>query len=229
MTPMRTTEEFKKDAFNINPNFEILSEYKGLRKMITRKCKVCGDVRDVQARMLLCNRGCQACVSLKRGKGLRKTNEQFMEELFKVNPTIEPLSEYTTNENDILCRCKIDNFEWRAKPHSLLENHGCPECYRRVANRRTEKEFLQEMHDRFPTIRVLSKYVRIAVKVDFECNICGYHWRAIPDTLLNNDNPGCPKCAGKAPVSEQEMIERIKVVSPNVEYLSGYKNVLSRA
>lgn len=47
MTPMRTTEDFKKEVFDVNPNFEILSEYNGLRKKITRKCKVCGDVREV--------------------------------------------------------------------------------------------------------------------------------------------------------------------------------------
>lgn len=229
MTPMRTTEDFKKEVFDVNPNFEILSEYNGLRKKITRKCKVCGDVREVQARMLLDNRGCQACVASKRGAKKRKSPIQFSTELFEVNPNIELLSEYTTNNVRVHCRCKLDGHEWNGIPHTLLDGHGCPECYRRIANRRTEDEFLKEMRERFPTIHVLSKYVRVAVKVDFACDVCGYHWTAIPDTILNNKNSGCPKCAGRAHILESEMIERLKTVSPSVEYLSGYKNILSHA
>lgn len=229
MTPMRTTEDFKKEVFDVNPNFEILSEYNGLRKKITRKCKVCGDVREVQARMLLDNRGCQACVASKRGAEKRKSPIQFSTELFEVNPNIELLSEYTTNNARVHCRCKLDGHEWNGIPHTLLDGHGCPECYRRIANRRTEDEFLKEMRERFPTIHVLSKYVRVAVKVDFACDVCGYHWTAIPDTILNNKNSGCPKCAGRAHILESEMIERLRTVSPSVEYLSGYKNILSHA
>ena len=229
MTPMRTTEDFKKEVFDVNPNSEILSEYNGLRKKITRKCKVCGDVREVQARMLLDNRGCQACVASKRGAEKRKSPIQFSTELFEVNPNIELLSEYTTNNSRVHCRCKLDGHEWNGIPHTLLDGHGCPECYRRIANRRTEDEFLKEMRERFPTIHVLSKYVRVAVKVDFACDVCGYHWTAIPDTILNNKNSGCPKCAGKAHIMESEIIERIKESSPSVEYLNGYKTILSHA
>ena len=231
MTRMMTTEEFREKVRKINPSFEVLSDYKGGRKMILRKCTVCGDIREVQARMLLetPTHGCQACVSSKRGMSLRKSPEQFREDLFKVNPNIELLSEYEKNDSRVRCKCKIDGYEWNGIPHALLGGHGCPECYRRAANRRTEDEFLKEMQERFPTIRVISKYIRTAVKVDFACSVCGYHWTAIPDTLLNNKNSGCPKCAGKAHIMESEIIERIKESSPNVEYLNGYKNILSHA
>lgn len=39
MTPMRTTEDFKKEVFDVNPNFEILSEYNGLRKRLPGNVK----------------------------------------------------------------------------------------------------------------------------------------------------------------------------------------------
>ena len=37
----------------MNPNFTLLSEFNGLRKDISRKCNVCGDVRTVKARSLI--------------------------------------------------------------------------------------------------------------------------------------------------------------------------------
>ena len=231
MIRMMTTEEFREKVRKINPSFEVLSDYKGGREKVLRKCTICGDVRKVQARMLLetPTHGCPVCVFSKQGKEKRKSPAQFREELFKVNPNIELLSEYEKNDSRVRCKCKIDGYEWDGIPHTLLEGHGCMECYRRAANRRTEDEFLKEMHERFPTIRVLSKYIRIAVKVDFACDACGYHWTAIPDTILNNKNSGCPKCAGRAHISEAEIIDRIVDKNNRVEYIGGYKDMSSHA
>ena len=53
MIRMMTTEEFKEKVRKINPSFEVLSDYKGGRKKVLRKCMICGDVREVQARILL--------------------------------------------------------------------------------------------------------------------------------------------------------------------------------
>ena len=36
-----------------HPYFEVLSEFNGLRKPILRKCKICGDIREVNARCLV--------------------------------------------------------------------------------------------------------------------------------------------------------------------------------
>lgn len=81
MIRMMTTEEFKEKVRKINPSFEVLSDYKGGRKKVLRKCMICGDVREVQARILLeiPTHGCPVCVSLKRGKSYRKSPTQFRE------------------------------------------------------------------------------------------------------------------------------------------------------
>ena len=221
-------DEFIAKVYFKNPDFEILSEYKGSRINVLRKCKACGDIREVQARTLLEGRKCPVCAAKERALKLRKTNEQFIAELKNVNPNIEVLTPYITNDKKVLCRCLIDGFEWEAVPHILLQKHGCPECYRKVANRRTEEEFLIEMKERFPTIRVLSKYKRIAVKVKFKCSVCNYEWEAIPDTLLNNKNPGCPKCANRVPVTEKEFIERLERVNNRIEYQGGFNGMLKK-
>ena len=221
-------DEFVAKVYSKNPNFEILSEYKGTRKNILRKCKICGDVREVQARMLLSGRNCPICAAKKTGLKSRKTNEQFIAEMREINPNIKILTSYVTNDKKVLCKCLIDGFEWEGVPHVLLQGHGCPECYRRIANRRTESEFLEEMKKRFPTIQVLSKYERTAIKVKFRCFVCGYEWEAVPNTLLNNKNPGCPKCSHRIPVTEEEFIERLNSVNNKIEYKGGFNGMLKK-
>ena len=47
-----------------------------------------------------------------------------MEKFYKKNKNaenIEILGEYENNKTKIKCRCKIDEYEWSATPHSLLD------------------------------------------------------------------------------------------------------------
>ena len=46
-------EKAVKKIASINPNYTILSEFKGWREDITRKCNICGDIRMVKARSLI--------------------------------------------------------------------------------------------------------------------------------------------------------------------------------
>ena len=83
-----------------HPYFEVLSEFNGLRKPILRKCKICGDIREVNARCLVEKdtnnnyRKCSICSAKERAKSKRKTHEQFIKEMQNINPNIEFLSEY---------------------------------------------------------------------------------------------------------------------------------------
>lgn len=226
MATFKTHEDFVKFVLEKYPSYEILSKYKGVRQDIVRRCKICGDTRTVKARALIeGHRGCLTCIARARGREKAKAHEQFVKEMKSVNPNIEILSNYVANNQKVKCKCLIDGYEWGGIPHTLLQGHGCPECYRRKANRRNEEEFLAEMKEKHPTIEVLSKYVRTAVKVKFKCTVCGYEWEAIPDTLINNKNPGCPKCSHHAPVTEEEYAARVRENNKRVEYLNGYKGM----
>lgn len=218
-----TEEEFLGIVNEKFPDIEILSPYVAPRIKVLRRCNICGDVREVQPRSLMDGHGCTVCVARQRAKGKTKSHAQFVVEMKDVNPNIIFLTEYKNNSAKIRCKCLIDGFEWEAVPHQLLENHGCPECYRKKANRRNEDEFLSELKERFPTVKLKSKFVRMGVKVDYECSVCGYKWSAIPDTILNNPNSvGCPRCAGRSRVSEKEYIDRVKASNDLVEYIGGF-------
>lgn len=225
-----TEQEFSNIVKEKFPDIEILTPYVSPRVKITRKCNVCGDVRDVQPRLLMEGHGCQICASRERAKEKTKTHEQFVKEMKQVNPNIDFLTEYKNTGARIKCKCLVDGFEWDATPHILLEGHGCPECYRKKANRRNENEFLSELKEQFPTVKLKSKYVRIGVKVDYECAVCGYEWSAIPDTILNNPNSvGCPRCAGRAKVTEEEYKKRVAKANKFVEYIGGFNGMLGHA
>ena len=223
-------EKAVKKIASINPNYTILSEFKGWREDITRKCNICGDIRMVKARSLIeKNHGqvrmCPVCAAIERAKSKRKSHEQFIKELNAITSNIEILDEYVTNDTPLQCRCKIDNHIWKAKPHSLLQNHGCPECYRREINQRTNHEFISEMKIKHPTIIPLEEFKNTSTTMKFKCTVCDYEWQTSPNVLLNKKDYGCPKCANHYKVPEDEIIERLKTANPYVRYIDGYKGI----
>ena len=42
----------------------------------------------------------------------RKSNDEFIEQLKKINPNIIPLEDYKTDHEKILCKCSIHNYKW---------------------------------------------------------------------------------------------------------------------
>lgn len=217
-----------------HPYFEVLSEFKGLRKPILRKCKICGDIREVNARCLVEKdtndnyRKCSICAAKERAKLKRKTHEQFVKEMQNINPNIEILSEYITNDTKITCHCLIDDNIWETKPHILLGNHGCPVCADKFQNRRSHKEYIEEMKIKHPNIIPLDEFKGVNTKMHFKCMVCDYEWYAVSNALLNKSNSGCPKCSNHVKVSEQEIINRMKS-NEYVEYIDGYIDTLHHA
>lgn len=230
-----TNEEAINKIYSINDQFIILSDFKGWRDKITRKCKTCGDTRDVQARALIeldkngNLRKCPVCAARERAQKKRKTHDQFLKELYEINPDIEILSEYITNSEKVKCKCLIDNHEWSATPHSLLEGHGCPECARKKQNRRNEKEYIAEMQEKQPNIEPIWIFSQSKDLMKFRCKKCDYKWITQAYIPLTREGYQCPKCTGHAHVTETEMKERLHERNPLIQYVSGYKDMLTHA
>lgn len=108
----------------IRPDVEILSgKYQNMKSKFHVRHTICGYEWDVSAHALLQPKGCPMC-----NGAVRKTQKMFENELYKINPNIEILGEYITNQTPILCRCKIDDYEWEYQPLELLQGQGCPVC-----------------------------------------------------------------------------------------------------
>ena len=128
----------------------------------------------------------------------KKTHEEFVLEMKKVNPNIEIIGKYKTTNDKIECKCSIHNYFWESYPYHLLSGHGCIKCGREktIASRKISKEqYLDKMHSVNPNIDIIDDFVNMSTKIHVICNICNHKWHVAPSSLFKF---GCPKCAGNA-------------------------------
>lgn len=174
-----------------NPNIEILEEIKSVHKKVKCRCKICSHEWEAIPSHLKRGRGCQVCT----GKG-KWSHEMHVLAINKVNPDVEVLGKIINATTKVLCRCKICNHEWRAKPYNLKNGTGCPECKKIKigdALRLTNSEHVAAINNVNPHIEILEEIKNNYKKVLCRCKICGHEWSAIPNNLKRGR--GCPRCA----------------------------------
>lgn len=159
----------------------------------------------------------------------RKTHEEFMREFYEKNThaqDIEILGTYINAQTKIKCKCKIDGYEWETRPNDLLREHGCPKCgYKRAAqkNAKTHEQFMKAFYKKTKhaqDIKILGTYVNTETKIKCGCKKCGYEWETRPADLLHGK--GCPQCAGNVKLTQEEVINRLHQVNPDIEVLGTY-------
>lgn len=159
----------------------------------------------------------------------RKTHEQFMNELSKVNINIEVLGAYVNTHTKLQCRCLIDGYEWNISPHDLLAGFGCPKCGGTL--KKTHDDFKSELEQINPNIILLNKYIDMKHKVKCKCLIDGNEWESLPQNLLNGH--GCPKCSAQEASkrnlkSHETFLHDVHMVSPTIVIQNIYKNNTSK-
>lgn len=140
----KTNEEFLEELEEINHNIEPIEEYNGANTKIKFRCKVCGTIwKNTPKQVLKQVYACPVCAVKNIADKQRKTNEEFLEELKKVNPNIEPIEEYNGAFGYIKVKCKICNHTWISTPDRLLNKRaGCPNlCTRHKASSTEECMF----------------------------------------------------------------------------------------
>ena len=143
----------------------------------------------------------------------RKTHNEFLDDLRKINPNVEVLTEYNGNKNYITVKCLIDGNVWKTKPRWLMKGVGCQICYDRRRGDKTRfsiDKFIEkakQMHgDKYDYSKV--EYINNKTKVYIICPIHG-EFEMRPDHHLSGQ--GCPKCVNKY-VTTEEFIEKAKQV-----------------
>ena len=159
----------------------------------------------------------------------RKTHEQFMKELYKINKNIKVLGTYINTHTKLPGRCPIDGYEWNISPHNLLASFGCPKCGGTL--KKTHSEFKTKLEQINPNIILLNKYIDMRHKLKCKCLIDNNEWEALPQNLLNGH--GCPKCSARNASernikSNEKFVQDIHTISPNITILSTYKNSTSK-
>lgn len=120
----------------------------------------------------------------------RKTNEEFISELYRNNKKVIPLGTYKNYSTKIEVKCVSCGHVWFAWPESLIKGHGCPICANNV--KKTQEVFVREMRDYNPYIEIIGEYKTALTPIEAKCRICGNVWVAKPNRLLNGAQ--CMNC-----------------------------------
>lgn len=88
--------------------------------------------------------------------------------------------------------------------------------------RKTHDTFIEEMKDKHPNLEVLSEYVNSRTKVHLKCRVCEKEFDARPSSLCFGN--GCPHCAGVAHKSNNEYIEEMSYIHPDIVVLGEYRS-----
>ena len=141
----RSEKDFLDEVYNIHISIQILGEYKNMHTNIKCKCLKCNNIWDTTPSKLIHQKhGCPECNGNKK-----KTNEQFLNELYIIDYSIQPLEEYTNNRTKLLCKCLKCGYEWRATPtHLINSKSGCKFCKVKehgVSKRKDPEEFKREL------------------------------------------------------------------------------------
>jgi len=118
-----TTEEFIKELEKINPNIEVLGKYINSKTPIACRCKIDGYEWSPTPDNLRQRKGCHKCANI-----VKRTHEEFVKEMYSINPNIKILSNFIDTHTYVKCECLIDGNIWEAEPRHLLDKHGCPQC-----------------------------------------------------------------------------------------------------
>lgn len=115
-----THEDFIEKIRQIHPNIEVLGTYRNANSRIKVKCNTCGLEWEAVPANLLSGDGCRRCGAKKAHHEFLKSQNEFIKEISKKNPTIEIMGEYTGRHNPIKARCKICGYVWSPRASSLL-------------------------------------------------------------------------------------------------------------
>ena len=124
----KTHEQYMQDLYVINKNIVVVENYINTDTPILHRCKICGYEWSIKPNHTLSGHGCPICASKRNADLKRKSHEEYVQELFSINPNIEPLETYISNPTAIMHRCKTCGYEWKIDPNHTLRGQGCPEC-----------------------------------------------------------------------------------------------------
>lgn len=121
-------------------------------------------------------------------KRKRRTHEEYVLELNEINPDIEVIDTFINTVTKIKHRCKIDGYEWMARPHDILHGRGCPVCGKQKSGQQHIKQNYQigqRICDSQRDITIIdakhvykySNHKHKIWKYKYRCNKCGFDCR----------------------------------------------------
>lgn len=225
------TQEFKEKLFKINPNIEVLGEYKDSKTLIKVKCNICGyEWKDTSSHLY--KRDCRNC----RKEKLRKSKEQkFIQKACTIHNNKYNYNNvhFLTLNQKVKIICPIHG-EFEQSPNIHLQGCGCPKCSHRSFKYSNEEWInkVKKIHNnKYDYSKV--QYINKETPVCIICPKHGEFWQRAESHLLGC---GCEKCgkessANKQALNIKEFIEKsceihnFKYDYSKVEYVNNHTKV----
>lgn len=136
-------------------------------------------------------------------------NDIYKEELKKINPNIECISDFEMMNKKILHYCKIHKKEFLIDPCHALRGQGCDECkLMKIGNakRKPLNDYLTELKLANENLELIGEYISLNIPTKHKCLKCNHEWFPYPLNLLHGE--GCPKCASS--IGEKTIADILK-------------------
>ena len=205
----KTHEEYVSELDLVNPNIEVVDVYISNHKKILHRCKIDGYEWYISPDNALHNKGCPKCAG-----NAKKTHYEYTQEVALINPNIDILGVYVNDSTKILHKCKLDGYEWRAKPNNILHGKGCPMCAGNIL--KTHSQYIKEVESINENIEVVGVYINATTPISHRCKVDGCEWLARPSSIL--DGQGCPLCCN----SHGENAIHKYLDARNIKFISQY-------
>lgn len=216
----KTHEQYLSEVTIKHPNIEVVGRYIDAKTKIAHRCKLDGYEWNSKPNNILNNKGCPKCSGT-----MKKTHDEYVEQLISENINVEVLEKYINAKTPIMHLCKTHNVKWRTSPSNILKGSGCPECLKEkisIKNGYTHEQFVEKLKNQARNIELIDIYVNSHTPILFRCLIDEYEWMGIPSNILVGQ--GCPKCAGNIKKTHEEYTHELFLINPHIEILEEYVN-----
>lgn len=221
-----TQEQFVECVSIANPNVEILGTYINANTPVLTRCKVDGHEWLAWPKVLFEGGGCPKCANVRTGLALRKTHEEYVEQLKTRTETIVVKGIYEKDNHSILHECLVCRNYFQSAPSNMLQNPTCPICSgKRIGNppRYQNSIWASEYYELF------SKYMTedqmkttmpmSGKKIKMICPDCGKEKKMAPYNVAYHKTISCV-CGGGMSYPNKFMISLLRQL--DIEFVSEY-------
>lgn len=159
----------------------------------------------------------------------KKTHDEYLQEVFDLNPLINVIGLYDGNKKKILHQCKICNHCWTSTPLHIIQGHGCPECAKKNRadkKRMSEEEYKNRVLQNNPNIQINGKFLGVHSEIEVECKICHSTWKPKAYDLLHpHAYSGCKNCYSISQTkTSEDFLRELFCKFPHIHLLGNYVN-----
>lgn len=216
----KTNEQFLLEVALLSSDLEFIEEYKGIDTPISFKYKSCMHISKVIPYLLL-SRGtgliCRVCNPIK------KSNEQFLEEVTKVFSDIEFIEKYRDNKTPISFKYKSCEHTSKISPSNLFSRKDpliCRIC--NPANKKPNQQFLEEVNILTANIEFLEEYVGRDILIPFRYKDCEHKHKVSPGNLLSQRTGLICRTCNPIKKSNEQFLEEVAALTSDLEFIEEY-------